>query len=55
MPAEPKDKSKTEPPDLDAAAPRDAVSLVVAIGLLALGAGGILSVFSGPLFALVTH
>ena len=55
MPAEPKDKSKTEPLDWAPVSPRDPVSLIVAIGLLALGAGGVLSVFSGPLLALVTH
>jgi hypothetical protein len=33
----------------------DSVSLIVAIALVALGAGGILAVFSGPLAALVTH
>jgi hypothetical protein len=45
MSARPKDKSET----------RDAVSLVVVVGLVALGAGGILAVFWGPLLALVTH
>jgi hypothetical protein len=45
MSARPKDKPET----------RDSVSLVVALTLVALGAGGILAVFSGPLFALVTH
>jgi len=45
MSARPKDKSET----------RDSVSLVVVVGLVALGAGGILAVFWGPLLALVTH
>jgi hypothetical protein len=49
MRAEPKNQSEMEP------VRRDRVSVIVAITLAALGAGGILSVFSGPLFALFTH
>jgi len=47
MPPGPKDKAEI--------APRDSVSLVVALTLVALGAGGILAVFSGPLSALIAH
>jgi hypothetical protein len=43
MPAAPKDKSAT----------RDPVSLVVALGLTLLTAGGILAIFSAPLAALL--
>jgi hypothetical protein len=43
MPAPTKDKS----------APRDPVSLVVALGLALLTAGGILAIFSSPLAAIV--
>ncbi len=49
MPGQPKDKSRTEPVG------RDPVSLVVALTLVALGAGGLLAVFAGPLLALVTR
>jgi hypothetical protein len=55
MSAGPKDKSAPVPLDSDGASPRDSVSLVVALTLVALGAGGLLAVFSGPLFALLTH
>jgi hypothetical protein len=54
MSAGPKDKSATVPVDLNLPS-RDPVSLVVGLTLVALGAGGILAVFSGPLFALLTH
>ncbi len=50
----PKEKSKTGPARRDPVS-QDSVSLVVAVALVALGAGGVLSVFSGPLLALVTH
>jgi hypothetical protein len=46
MPARPKDKSAAPP------LPRDRVSLVVALGIAALTAGGILAIFSAPLLAL---
>ena len=45
MPAPPKDKS----------AARDPVSLVVALGLVLLTAGGILAIFSAPLAALIAR
>jgi hypothetical protein len=47
MPARPKDKSVAVP------AARDRVSLVVALGIAALTAGGILAIFSAPLLALI--
>jgi len=47
MPARPKDKSAAAPP-----AP-DRVSLIVALGITALSAGGILAIFSAPLLALL--
>jgi hypothetical protein len=47
MPARPKDKSAAMSAD------RDRVSLVVACGITALTAGGILAIFSAPLLALV--
>jgi hypothetical protein len=55
MSAGPKDKSAAPSVDSDGASRRDGVSLVVALGLVALGAGGVLAVFSGPLFAFFTH
>jgi hypothetical protein len=55
MSAGPKDKSAPAPVDSDGISPRDAVSLVVALTLVALGAGGLLAVFSGPLSALLAH
>jgi hypothetical protein len=47
MSARPKDKSVAAPPE------RDRVSLVVACGVAALTAGGILAIFSAPLLALL--
>jgi len=47
MPARPKDKSATT------SAERDRVSLVVAVAITALTAGGILAIFSAPLLALL--
>jgi hypothetical protein len=47
MAARPKDKSAAN------SAERDRVSLVVACGITALTAGGILAIFSAPLLALV--
>jgi len=47
MPARPKDKSAAVP------AAHDRVSLVVALGMAALTAGGILAIFSAPLLALL--
>ena len=47
MPARPKDKSAATPVE------RDRVSLVVALGITALTAGGILAIFSAPLLALL--
>jgi hypothetical protein len=47
MPARPKDKSTAAP------AEGDRVSLVVACGITALTAGGILAIFSAPLLALL--
>jgi len=47
MAARPKDKSAAT------SAERDRVSLVVALGITALTAGGILAIFSAPLLALV--
>ena len=61
MSAGPKDKSEAKPVGADAlsrhdpVSPVSAVSLVVALALVALGAGGVLAVFSGPLFALGAH
>jgi hypothetical protein len=56
--AGPKDKSEAKPVGADAVSrpdPVSPVSLIVALTLVALGAGGVLAVFSGPLFALATH
>ncbi len=54
MPARPKDKSPADPRVGGVREPaRDPVSLVVALGLTALAAGGIVAVFSAPLMALV--
>jgi hypothetical protein len=47
MPARPKDKSVATPEA------RDRVSLVVACGITALTAGGILAIFTAPLLALI--
>lgn len=47
MPARPKDKS------VATLAERDRVSVVVALGILLLTAGGILAIFSAPLLALL--
>jgi hypothetical protein len=47
MPARHKDKSTAT------SAERDRVSLVVALGITALTAGGILAIFSAPLLALI--
>lgn len=58
MSAGPKDKSEAKPVGGDALSGHDPVSpvsLVVALALVALGAGGVLAVFSGPLFALGAH
>jgi hypothetical protein len=49
MPAPPKDKSANGP------VRRDAVSLTVAVTLVALAAGGICAVFWAPLVALVAR
>jgi hypothetical protein len=53
--AGPKDKSEAKPVGGDAVSRPDPVSLIVALALVALGAGGVLAVFSGPLFALGAH
>jgi hypothetical protein len=55
MLAPPKDKAEAKPVGGDSVSRPDPVSLIVALALVALGAGGVLAVFSGPLFALVTH
>jgi hypothetical protein len=55
MSAGPKDKSAAPIADSDGISRRDGVSLVVALCLVALGAGGVLAVFWGPLLALFTH
>jgi hypothetical protein len=58
MLAGPKDKSEAKPVGGEAVSrpdPVSPVSLIVALALVALGAGGVLAVFSGPLFALGAH
>jgi hypothetical protein len=49
MPTPPKDKSAATP------AERDRVSLIVAFGITALTAGGLLAIFSAPLLALLAR
>jgi hypothetical protein len=51
MLARPKDKSAALP-DVNVRQGRDPVSLVVALGITALAAGGIMAIFSAPLAAL---
>jgi hypothetical protein len=53
MPARPKEKSALIPNVGDTSGVRDPVSLVVALGMVALSAGGIAAVFSAPLMALL--
>jgi hypothetical protein len=58
MPARPKDKAGAAGSSRSSVATRggrDSVSLVVALTLVGLGAGGILALFSGPLSALVAR